>query len=112
MSASPDLNFQNFSTVQSEQQPTPKTIASAADITTTPIETFITFVTGTTAIATIDPPVPGMHMIVLIFTNANPGGVTTGGNIVAAVDPAQNAPVLLFYDPISGNYYAGKLALG
>lgn len=103
--------FQNLSTVQSEQQPTPKTIASASSIGTA-VETFLSIITGTTAIATITPPVAGAHMIVMIFTNANPGGVTTGGNIRSAVDPAQYAPVILFYDPVTALYYPGKLALG
>ena len=100
-----DLLFQQLSTVQSNKQPGPKTIASATSIGTA-VETFISIITGTTAIATITPPVTGQHMLVLIFTNANPGGVTTGGNIRNAVDPAQYVPVLLFYDPISGYYAA------
>ena len=102
------VDFQNLSTVQSEQQPTPKTIASAANISTA-IETFISIITGTTAIATITPPVQGQHMLVLIFTNANPGGVTTGGNIANAVDPATSVPVLLFYNPITALYYAQQV---
>jgi len=97
--------WQNLSTVQSEQQPKPVTIASATDIADA-VKTFISIITGTTAIATITPPVSGQHMLVLIFTNANPGGVTTGGNIRNAVDPAQYVPVLLFYDPISAFYAA------
>lgn len=99
-------DFQKLSTVQDETMPTPKEIASAASIGAS-IETFISIITGTTAIATVTPPVRGQHMLVLIFTNANPGGVTTGGNIRNAVDPSQYVPVLLFYDPISG-YYAAK----
>ena len=102
--ANPDL-WQNLSTVQSEQQPTPKTIASASDIAAA-IETFMSVITGTTAIATITPPIEGTHMLVLVFTNANPGGVTTGGNIANAVDPAQYVPVLLFYNPVTATYYA------
>lgn len=106
-----DLNFQQLSTVQSDQQPMPPTVASAASVGSS-IQTFLTFITGTSAIATITPPVTGVHMLVLIFTNANPGGVTTGGNILVATDPAQNAPLLLFYDPIQAKYYSGKLAVG
>lgn len=89
----------------------PVTVASASSVGSL-IQTFLTIVTGTTAIATITPPVTGSHMLVLVFTNANPGGVTTGGNIESVVDPAQNAPVLLFYNPNTAKYYAGKLALG
>lgn len=106
-----DLSFQKLSTVQNNLMPTPKRVASAADMNDE-IETFISFVSGTTAIATIDPPVTGQHMLVLIFTNANPGGVTTGGNINGAVDPAQYAPVFLFYDPVSELYYGGKTSVG
>lgn len=106
-----DSLWQNFATVQNKLQPMPVTIASAADLGES-VQTFISFITGTTAIDTIDPPVSGAHMLVLIFTNANPGGVTTGGNIAVATDPAQNAPVLLFYDPISATYYSGKLSVG
>lgn len=104
-----DALFQNLSSVQSGQQPKPPTVASA---TTVVIENFLTIITGTTSIATITPPVSGAHMLVLVFTNANPGGVTTGGNIRSAVDPAQYAPVILFYDPVTALYYPGKLALG
>jgi hypothetical protein len=107
---SQDLNFQNYSTVQNNQQPSPNTVASASAIAMP--QTFMTIITGTTAIATIPPPVTGQHMLILVFTDANPGGVTTGGNIVAAVDPAQYAPILLFYNPATALYYAGKLAVG
>ena len=97
-----DLLFQNFSTVQSNEQPAPVTIASAATIT--PI-TLITFLTGTTQVVTINPPVTGQHMLVLIFTNASPGAFTTAGNIKAAYQPIQNLPVVLFYDPVTALYW-------
>ncbi len=100
-----DLIFQQLSTVQDDKMPSPKTIASASSIAGA-IETFMSIITGTVAIATITPPVNGQHMLVLVFTNANPGGVTTGGNIANAVDPAQYVPVLLFYNPITALYYA------
>lgn len=106
MSASIDLLFQNLSTVQNLQQlNSVQTLASASDMGGS-IQGFLTFITGTTAIATISPIVSGVHMIALVFTNANPGGVTTGGNIANAVDPAQYVIVFLIYDPISGQWYA------
>lgn len=111
MSYPDDSLFQNFSTVQNKLQPTPTRLAAASDMNEG-VTTFVSFISGTDAIATIDPPVSGSHMLVLIFTNANPGGVTTGGNINGAVDPAQYAPVILFYDPVGAKYYAGKLAVG
>lgn len=106
-----DLYFQQLSTVQNNLQPMPATFAAATDMNDV-IRTFLTFITGTGTIATIDPIVTGSHMIVLIFTNGNPGGVVTGGNIKAAVDPAQNAPVILIWDSITALWWPGKLALG
>ena len=97
-----DNLFQNFSTVQSNEQPVPNTIAAAATIT--PL-TLITFLTGTTQLATINPPVTGQHMLVLIFTNASPGAFVTTGNIKAAYQPIQNLPVVLFYDPVTALYW-------
>lgn len=98
-----DLYFQNLSTVQSNQQPKPVTLASAATIAP---QTFITFVTGTTSVATVTPPVTGQHMLVLIFTNGSPGDVLTTGNVlVGTTTVAQNTPVVLFYDPIQAKYY-------
>lgn len=97
-----DLNFQNFSTVQSNQQPTPETIASAATITP---KSLITLVTGTVQVENITPPVTGQHMLILIFTNAAPGTFLTTGNILNAVVPTQNLPTFLFYDPAQGKYY-------
>lgn len=68
-------------------------IAAASAITPTHRQHEIT---GTTAIATINDPYPGFQgTIVLVFTNANPGGVTTGGNIAAAKDPLQNTALRL-----------------
>lgn len=97
-----DPLFQNLSTVQSEQQPTPVTIASAATIAPT---TFITFITGTVQIATITPPVSGSHMLVTIHTNGAPVDYLTSGNILSAVDPLQNLPNIFIYDPIQQKYY-------
>lgn len=99
------VNFQQLSTVHSEAMPKPPTVASASDIGDT-IQNFLTIISGTTAIDTITPPINAVHMICLVFTNANPGGVTTGGNIANAVDPAQYVPVLLIYNPLTATYYA------
>lgn len=97
-----DLNFQNFSTVQSDKQPLPPTIASAATIAPT---TFLTFVTGTVQVATVTPPVTGAHMLALCFTNAAPGALLTTGNIKSAYTPIQNRVFLLFYDPSTAKYW-------
>lgn len=97
-----DLNHQDFSTVQSELQQQPVTIASAATIA--PL-TRLTFVTGTTDITTVTPPVSGYHELLLKFTNAAPPDLLTGGNITRAVTTiAQNDYVILAYDPIAAAY--------
>ncbi len=97
-----DLNFQNLSTVQSNQQPSGATVASTTVIAP---QSFMTFVSGTIDITTITPPVTGQHMLALIFTNASPGDLLTTGNIlVAATTITQNVPVLLFFNPLTGKY--------
>jgi hypothetical protein len=97
------LNFQNFSTVQSEAQPKPTTIASAATITPTQK---LTFLTGTVQLATITPPIDGAYCeITLCFTNAAPGAFLTTGNIQTAYTPIQNRPIDLCYDPLSAKWW-------
>lgn len=98
----PDLNFQDFSTVQSEQQPKPVTVASAATIV--PL-TKLTFVTGTVQVANITPPVTGYHELAFIFTNGAPGALLTTGNIQAAYTPIQNQAFVLYWDPSTRKYW-------
>ncbi len=102
MSVSPDLIFQNFSTVQDNQQKTPVTLASAATVAP---QTFLTFITGTVQIATITPPVTGCHMLITIHTDVAPVDYLTSGNILNAVDPAQNLMNFFVFDPIQQKYY-------
>lgn len=98
-----DLLFQNLSTVQSNQQQKPVTIAST---TTIAPSTFITFLSGTVNVATITPPVTGSHMLVIIPTNAAPGSFVTTGNIsVGTTTAAQNVPIAFYYDPSTAKYY-------
>jgi hypothetical protein len=101
--SSQDTLFQALSTVQGSQYPNvPNTIAST---TTIAPSSFITFVSGTTAVATITPPITGQHMITLIFTNASPAALATTGNLTNTLAPTQNVPVLAFYNPLSATYY-------
>ena len=97
-----DLLFQNFSTVQSDKQQDPVTKAAAATIAVT---TKLTFLTGTTQLATITPPVSGYCEITLCFTNGAPGLFLTSGNIQIAYQPIQNRPIDLCYDPISAKWW-------
>lgn len=102
----PDLNFQDLSTVQSRVQPNPVTIASAATVAPT---TFLSFITGTTAIATVTPPVTGTHVLCFIFTTTTPVAFTTTGNIKTVATPTTSIPMFLVYNPIDGKYYVGEV---
>lgn len=97
-----DLLHRNFDPVQSDKQPYPNTVASAA--TLAPI-TRLTFVTGTVQVANITPPVSGYHELVFCFTNASPGALLTSGNINSAYTPIQNRPFILYYDPSTAKYW-------
>ena len=97
-----DLNFQNISSVANNLQPLPPTIASAATIAPT---TFLSFISGTVALATITPPVTGAHMLCFIFTNGSPAALATTGNIKTAAQPIQNLPTFLIYDPVTALYW-------
>lgn len=98
-----DALFQQLSSVQSNQQPNPVTIAST---TTIAPSTFLTLVTGTIDVATVTPFVTGQHEIVLIFTDATPGDLLTTGNIlVGSTTLTQNVPVILLYEPAQAKYY-------
>ena len=98
-----DLNHQNLATVQSKLQPQPVTIASAATVAPS---TFLTLITGTTAIATVTPPATGTHMLCFLFTTTTPVAFTTTGNIAAVATPTQNIPVFLIYNPSTAKYTA------
>lgn len=96
----PDVDFQQLSTVQSNLMQKPRTIVAAATIAPT---TFLSRISGTTAIANITPPVTGCHMIAII------GGVadtayTTSGNIVGATTASTTQPSIFIFDPITNKY--------
>ena len=102
-----DLYHQNLMPVQSDKQPYPPSIASAATIA--PVN-FLTHVTGTAQVATITPPTSGVCFILLNFTNAAPGLMLTSGNIKAAYQPVQNRPLALVYEPSEAKWYAVTVA--
>lgn len=104
-----DLLHQNFGTVQSQQQPQPQTIASAATITPTG---FLTLLTGTVNIDIITPPVTGAHMLAFVSSAATPfvTGGSGNGAIAANVTLAADQLCLMVYDPISTQYTGGVTA--
>ncbi len=101
-----ESDFQDFSTVQSALQPKPVTIAST---TTVAPKGFLTFISGTTAIATVTPPVAGAHMLCFIFTTTTPVAFTTTGNIKTVATPTTSIPMFLVYNPIDAKYYVGEV---
>lgn len=101
-----DLLFQQLSTVQSDKQPLPVTMASAATVAPT---TAFTRFTGATPISTITPPVSGFHMLVFVFTTATAGHLATGGNVATAWTSIADRPITLFYDPRTALYYVHSI---
>lgn len=96
-----DLLYQNFTAVQSNQQPLPVTMAAAATIAPT---TALTFLTGTTQVANVTPPTTGYCKVTLCFTDGSPGAFLTNGTanpIKTAYQPIQNRPIDLHWDPSS-----------
>lgn len=96
-----DALFQNISTVQSGLQPTPPTVTAAATITPT---TFLTVLTGNTAVSTINPPVSGVHMLCIVPGTTT--GFTTGGNIVGATTTVANRAYLFVFNPLTDAAFA------
>lgn len=93
------LLFQNLSTVHSEQQPAPKTLASANVIAPT---TFLTVLTGNTVVKTITPPQAWTHMLAIQF--AGVAGVDATGNVGVAKATVAGEILLLVYNPLTKKY--------
>lgn len=102
----PDYPF-DFNTAQSEQQPAPVTMASAATIAP---KTKFTRITGTVSITTITPPNPGGYCeLTLIFSSAYANAINTGvatrGGIAVAYTSVVDRPIDVCYDPRTGLWY-------
>jgi hypothetical protein len=95
-----DSLFQQLSTVQDNLQPTPPTVTAAATISPT---TFLTVLTGNTAVGTINPPIPGTHMLCIVPGTTT--GFTTGGNIVGGTTTVANRAYLFVYNPLGDASY-------
>lgn len=95
----PEVNFQDFSTVQSLLQPKPQTIASAGTIA--PVS-FLTILTGNVAITAITPPLTGLHTIAIQF--AGVAGITAGNNITTTKASVVGEVMLLVYNPVTAKY--------
>jgi hypothetical protein len=104
-----DLNHQDLEVAQSDKQPNPPTIASAATIVPT---TRLTFVTGTVQVANVTPPTSGYCELLLCFTDVAPGAFLTNGAtnpFKTAYQPIQNRPILICWDPASKKWWAAAV---
>lgn len=95
MALTPESLFEQLSTVQGNLAPTPPTVTAAATISPT---TFLTVLTGNTAVGTINPPIAGSHMLAIVPGTTT--GFTTGGNIVGATTTVANTVYLFIYNPL------------
>jgi hypothetical protein len=80
------------------------TVAAAATTTLPPWGAETYFISGTTAITTLSPVWTG-RKVKLIFTNAAPGGLNTGGNIATTVQMLYNAMAECTYEGLSTKWY-------
>lgn len=95
----PNLLFQNFSTVQSKEQPAPVTIASANVIA--PVS-YLTILTGNTVVKTITAPLTGVHTLAIQFAGA--AGVDATGNVLTAKASVAGEIMLLVFNPNVNKY--------
>lgn len=100
MSPITESDWAQLGTVQGPTSPRGATLASGATIAPT---TFLTILTGNTAINTITPPVPFGHMIALLF--AGTAGVGASGNIATAKASVVGEVILLIYNPAQAKYH-------
>lgn len=96
-----DALFQQLSTVQDGTQPGPGPIITAA-ATITPTS-FLTVLTGNTAVSTINNPVSGIHMLAIVPGTTT--GFTTGGNVVGATATVANRVYLFVFNPLTDNAF-------
>lgn len=100
-----DLLFQQLSTVQSNLQLQPNTLASAASIAPT---TKFTRITGTVPITNITPPVSGYCELTFVWTTGTANGFTSGGGtngIGVTYTTITNRPIDLCFDPRDALWY-------
>lgn len=93
----PDVDFAKFASVIAVNPPGQYEGPALASATTITLSHPVHKVTGTTAIATINPPFTGfVGHCVLVPTGAS--SVTTGGNVAAAVSFTANRRYEGYYD--------------
>ena len=89
----------DWATLNPANSSAPGTLVSAA--TVAPV-TFLTVLSGNTAVVNITPPVPHTHMLALVF--AGTAGVTAAGNIAAAKASVVGEAILFIYNSSTAKY--------
>lgn len=101
-----DFLFEALSPVQSDKSPTPVTITAAATISP---QTAMTVISGTTAVATITPPIAAYHELTFRLATTNFSGFTNTGNVahpsLTNTTVWTNKLIVMAYDPIQLKYY-------
>jgi hypothetical protein len=92
-------DWAQLATVQGPSSPKPVTMASAATIAPT---TFLTVLTGNTAITAITPPVTHGHTLAIQF--AGVAGITAGNNITTTKASVNGEVMLLVFNPVTAKY--------
>lgn len=93
----------NFSTFQGNLQQKPVTMPSAETLI---ISTLLSFITGTTTVNNIIPPLEGQHMLAIVPLDGNTlFGTGSPTNIAIAFNAAQGLAATLIYDPIGKKYW-------
>ena len=83
--------------------PLPVHMAAAATIAPS---TYLTVLSGTTAVVTITIPYTGFSgTLCIVWTDGSPGATTTAGNIALATTVVQYKAVLFTYDPVNAKWY-------
>ncbi len=98
-------DFSALQSIQNELTQKPRTIASAASISPT---TRFTYITGTTPVQTIVPPLPGQyHELIFNFETAHANSFAAGGNInlLGPVTSVGQRPLLGCFNPIDNLWY-------
>lgn len=97
----PEVQFQNFSTVQPAGAllVQPFTLVSANTIA--PVS-FLTILTGNTVVKTITPPMLGLHMLAIQYAGA--AGSDATGNILTAFTSVAGQIGLYVFNPITQKY--------
>ena len=97
--------MKQLASLGTDKSPRPVTIASAATVAPT---TYLSVITGTTAITTITIPYAGFQgTLAFVWTDAGTltSCIGTGGNIAVASTPVRYKVMFLTYNPIAVKWY-------